>query len=56
MLIVCRRGARNDRHDVNILLGEPIRNAAAETALPLATFPEDCPFAVDQILTEEWLP
>jgi Domain of unknown function DUF29 len=32
------------------------RNAAAEKALPLATFPADCPFAVDEILTEEWLP
>jgi Domain of unknown function DUF29 len=32
------------------------RNAAAETGLPMATFPTDCPFAVDEILAEEWLP
>jgi Domain of unknown function DUF29 len=32
------------------------RNAAAETGLPLATFPTDCPFAVDDLLAEEWLP
>lgn len=32
------------------------RNAAAETDLPLATCPENCPFAVDEILAEEWLP
>jgi hypothetical protein len=32
------------------------RNAAAETGLPLATFPAVCPFAVDEILAEEWLP
>jgi Domain of unknown function DUF29 len=32
------------------------RNAAAETGLPLARFPADCPFAVDDILAEEWLP
>jgi Domain of unknown function DUF29 len=32
------------------------RNAAAETGVPLAAFPTGCPFAPDQILTEEWLP
>jgi hypothetical protein len=32
------------------------RNAAAETGLPLATFPEECRFSVDQVLAEEWLP
>ena len=32
------------------------RNAAAETGLPLDMFPENCPFAVDEILSEEWLP
>lgn len=32
------------------------RNAAAETGLPLARFPADCPFVVDEILAEEWLP
>ena len=32
------------------------RNAAAETGLPLADFPETCPFNPDQVLEEEWLP
>jgi hypothetical protein len=32
------------------------RNAAAETGLPLTKFPADCPFAVAEILAEEWLP
>lgn len=32
------------------------RNAAAETGLPLATLPIQCPFGVDDILAEEWLP
>jgi hypothetical protein len=32
------------------------RNAAAETGLPLAKFPTDCPFAVAKVLAEEWLP
>ncbi|MGH6898114.1 MAG: DUF29 domain-containing protein [Geminicoccaceae bacterium] len=32
------------------------RNAAAETGLPLTRFPTDCPFTVDEILAEEWLP
>lgn len=32
------------------------RNAAAETGLPLATFPEACPFAADRVLEDEWLP
>jgi Domain of unknown function DUF29 len=32
------------------------RNAAAETGLPLTAFPTECPFGVDEILAEEWLP
>lgn len=32
------------------------RNAAAETGLPLADFPETCPFDPAQVLAEEWLP
>jgi hypothetical protein len=32
------------------------RNAAAETDLPSAQFPTGCPFAVAEILAEEWLP
>jgi hypothetical protein len=31
-------------------------NAADETGLPLATFPETCPWAVDQVLQEDWWP
>ena len=48
------------RRDVSAFVQEKYdmarRNAAAETALPLATFPADCPFVPDEILTEEWLP
>ncbi len=32
------------------------RNAADETDLPLRTFPQDCPYAVEQILDPEFLP
>ncbi|HEX6142530.1 MAG TPA: DUF29 domain-containing protein [Geminicoccaceae bacterium] len=32
------------------------RNAAAETALPLDTFPEACPFTAERVLEDEWLP
>jgi len=32
------------------------RRAAAETGLPLRTFPEDCPFALDDVMRDEWLP
>jgi hypothetical protein len=30
-----------------------VRKAAGETRLPESTFPADCPFTLDQILTEE---
>jgi hypothetical protein len=33
-----------------------IELAAAETGLPLSTFPEDCPFKVDQTLNPQFLP
>jgi len=50
----------NLRHELSEFLGERYevarRNAAAETGLPLATFPTECPFAVDEVLAEEWLP
>jgi hypothetical protein len=32
------------------------RDAADETGLPLATFPETCPWALDQVLDEDWWP
>ncbi len=32
------------------------REAAAETGLPLSTFPEICPFAIDQVLDDDWWP
>jgi hypothetical protein len=31
------------------------RQAARETHLPQATFPEDCPWTVDQVLDEDFL-
>ena len=32
------------------------REAAAETGLPLATFPSECPYRLDEVRDEEWLP
>ena len=32
------------------------QNAASETGLPIATFPEDCPFAIASILDDDFLP
>ena len=32
------------------------RDAADETGLPLATFPEACPWPLDRVLAEDWLP
>jgi hypothetical protein len=32
------------------------REAAAETSLPLATFPETCPFHIDQALDDDFWP
>ena len=31
-----------------------LRNAAGETGLPLTTFPEQCPFTVEQIIGDWW--
>jgi hypothetical protein len=30
--------------------------AATETGLPFKTFPVDCPYTIEQILNEDWLP
>ena len=32
------------------------RNAVSETGLPLATFPDQCPFAVEQVLNADYWP
>lgn len=32
------------------------RNAAAETGMPLEAFPAACPFRVEDVMTDEWLP
>jgi Domain of unknown function DUF29 len=32
------------------------RAAAEETGLPLATFPETCPWALEEVLDEDWWP
>jgi hypothetical protein len=32
------------------------KNAASETGLPIETFPESCPFAIAEILNEDFLP
>ena len=31
-----------------------LRNAAGETGLPLTTFPEQCPFTIEQIIGDWW--
>jgi hypothetical protein len=30
--------------------------ASAETGLPAASFPETCPFSLDELLAEGWVP
>jgi hypothetical protein len=32
------------------------RQAAQQTNLPISTFPEQCPYAIELVLSEEWLP
>lgn len=32
------------------------RGAAKQTGLPLAKFPEDCPYSLRDVLNEDWLP
>lgn len=32
------------------------KQAAAETGLPLATFPVDCPFTMEEVMDEDWWP
>jgi hypothetical protein len=32
------------------------KDAATETGLPLASFPTTCPWTVEEILDEDWLP
>lgn len=31
-------------------------SAAKQTGLPVSTFPEECPYLLDNILNEDWLP
>jgi hypothetical protein len=33
-----------------------VRRASAETAIPIQQFPADCPFSLDQVLDQEYLP
>jgi Domain of unknown function DUF29 len=32
------------------------KNAGYETGLALVTFPVECPYSIEQVLTEDWLP
>ncbi|MBD1858539.1 MULTISPECIES: DUF29 domain-containing protein [Leptolyngbya] len=32
------------------------RQAAQQTNLPIATFPEQCPYGIELVLSEDWLP
>jgi len=36
--------------------GRAVEQAKAETRLPIATFPEFCPYAIDQIIEDRFLP
>ncbi len=33
-----------------------LKEAQAETGLPLSTFPPDCPYSLDQLRDDDWLP
>ncbi len=47
---------RKGQDSLEELYADAMDDAAAETGLPVATFPADCPFTVDQILNGEFLP
>jgi hypothetical protein len=32
------------------------RQASKQTSIQIAVFPEDCPYLLEQILDEDWLP
>lgn len=32
------------------------RQAAKQTEIPLSVFPEECPYSIDLVLAEDWLP
>ncbi|NEO84654.1 MAG: DUF29 domain-containing protein [Spirulina sp. SIO3F2] len=32
------------------------RQAAQQTQLAIATFPQNCPYAIESVLAEDWLP
>lgn len=59
---IARRLRRNPglRPDLSLMLTAAYADARTramdDTSLPLATFPETCPWAVDQVLNEEFLP
>jgi hypothetical protein len=35
---------------------DAVKQASAETGIPIAKFPEECPFSFDQVLEDEFLP
>jgi hypothetical protein len=35
---------------------DAVKEASAETGIPIAKFPEECPFSFDQVLEDEYLP
>lgn len=42
--------------EVAIIYRRAVRLAAQETRLPLSTFPETCPYTVDQLRDRDYLP
>jgi hypothetical protein len=43
-------------HCIGDIYPKARRQAQAETGLPLATFPEDCPWSVEQVLDDDFFP
>jgi Domain of unknown function DUF29 len=43
-------------HFITDIYPKARRLAQAETSLPLATFPEDCPWSVEQVLDDDFFP
>jgi hypothetical protein len=46
----------NDDQWLEILWAKAKSQAESETGLDVDTFPETCPWRMDDILTENWLP
>jgi hypothetical protein len=57
MLLRDAPSLRNRCHEIlPLAYAKAVRDASKETKLPHASFPSDCPFTLDQILDEHFLP